>query len=139
MCPSSEDCTPNKVTGSVPLECSSGPETPKLLVINPVFVGKKRVFADFAIKTGFFLFWSSSQSSLNFTHISEKRIFLCSSLSISREKSFCAPPKIVYCPLSHATLAPRPDFIAVGNHNKTTKRMILLSLSTIPRNSLTAA
>ena len=44
--PPSEDCAPMKATGSVPLECISGPETPKILVINSVFVGKSRFFAD---------------------------------------------------------------------------------------------
>ena len=60
MCPPSENCAPKKVTCSVPLECSSGLETPKILVINPVFVGKNRFFADFAMKT--FFSWSSSQN-----------------------------------------------------------------------------
>ena len=40
MWPPSEDCAPKKVAGSMPLDCSSGPQIPKILVINPVFVGK---------------------------------------------------------------------------------------------------
>ena len=56
LCPSSEDCAPKKVTGSVPLECNSRPETPKILVITPEFVSKNCLFADFAIKTLFLLF-----------------------------------------------------------------------------------
>ena len=51
--PPSEDSAPKKVTGPVPLECSSRPETPKVLVITPEFVSKNCFFADFAIKTLF--------------------------------------------------------------------------------------
>ena len=48
--PLSEDCAPKKVTGSVPLECSSRLETPKILIITPEFVSKNRSFADSAVK-----------------------------------------------------------------------------------------
>ena len=48
--PPSEVCAPKKVTGSVPLKCSSRPETPKILGITPKFVSKNCFFADFAIK-----------------------------------------------------------------------------------------
>ena len=60
LCPPNKKCAPSKrglcpkITGSVPLECSSGPETPKILIINPVFVGKNSFFADFAMKTFFY-------------------------------------------------------------------------------------
>ena len=40
----------------VPLVCSSRPETPKILVITPEFVGKNHSFADFAVKTFVFCF-----------------------------------------------------------------------------------
>ena len=49
--PPSEDCAPKKVTSSVPLECSSRPETPKILLTTLEFVSKNCFFADFAIKT----------------------------------------------------------------------------------------
>ena len=39
-----ENCAQKKVTSSVPQECSSRPETPKLLVITPEFVGKNPFF-----------------------------------------------------------------------------------------------
>ena len=48
--PLCEDCAPKKVTGSVPLECSSRLETPKILIITPEFVSKNRSFADSAVK-----------------------------------------------------------------------------------------
>ena len=115
----SVDCTPKKVTGSVPLECSSGPETPKILVINPVFVGKSRFFADFTIKTFFFVlipevvkftrlfFLVFTQEFVEFCeYFVMKTFFLWSSLSNSREKSFCAPQKFVFAPPSHVTLTP---------------------------------
>ena len=53
--PKRELC-PKKVTGSVPLECSSRPETPKILVITPEFVSKNCFFAVFAIKTYHYYF-----------------------------------------------------------------------------------
>ena len=120
--PPSEVSAPKKVTSSVPMECSSEPETPKILVI----MGKNRFFANFAINT----FLSSSQTSWNFAHILQRRplfffglhpsifiilrifrdedLSLWSTLSNSREKSFCAFLKIVFAPppSSHATLAP---------------------------------
>ena len=82
-----ENCAPKKVTGSVPLECSSRLETPIILIITPEFVSKNRSFADSAVKNFFVL-------------------FLWSSLTNSREQSFCAPQKIYLCLPSHATLAP---------------------------------
>ena len=51
--PSSKDYAPKKVTGSVPLKCSSRPETLKILVVTLEFVSKNCFFADFAIKTLF--------------------------------------------------------------------------------------
>ena len=54
--PPSEDCTPKKVTSSVPLKCSSRSETPKILVITPEFVSKNCFFADFVIKILFLWF-----------------------------------------------------------------------------------
>ena len=85
--PLSEDCAPKKVTGSVPLECSSRLETPKILIITPEFVSKNRSFADSAVKNFVFL-------------------FLWSSLTNLREQSFCAPQKNYLCLPSHAPLAP---------------------------------
>ena len=84
--PLSEDCAPKKVTGSVPQECSSRLETPKILIITPELVNKNRSFADSAVKTFFLFLWSS--------------------LTNSREQSFCAPQKNYLCLPSHATLAP---------------------------------
>ena len=84
--PLSEDCAPKKVTGLVPLECSSRLETPKILIITPEFVSKNRSFADSAVKKFFLFLWSS--------------------LTNAREQSFCAPQKNYLCLPSHATLAP---------------------------------
>ena len=84
--PLSGDCVPKKVTGPVPMECSSRLETPKILIITPEFVSKNRSFADSSMKTFFFVCWSS--------------------LTNSRERSFCASQKNDLCLPSHATLAP---------------------------------
>ena len=62
LVPPSEDCAPKKVTGSVTLECNSRLGTPKTLVINPEFLSKNCLFADFAIKTLFYCFWSTPQN-----------------------------------------------------------------------------
>ena len=48
--PLCEDCAPKKVTGSVPLECSSRLETPKILIFTPEFVSKNCSFAGSAVK-----------------------------------------------------------------------------------------
>ena len=84
--PLSEDCVPKRVTGLVPLECSSRLETPKMLITTPEFVSKNRSFADSAVKTFFLFLWSS--------------------LTNSREQSFCAPKKNYLFLPSNATLAP---------------------------------
>ena len=55
--PQIEDYALNKVTGSMPPECSSRLETPKLLVITPEFMSKNCFFAYFAVTTFFFLFF----------------------------------------------------------------------------------
>ena len=65
---------PKKVTNSVALECSSGPESPKMLVINPVFVSKNRFCAYFAMKTFFFIFIPEF---VKFCAYFAKRIFFC--------------------------------------------------------------
>ena len=85
--PLSEDCVSKKEAGSVPLECSSRLETPKILIIFPEFVSKNRSFADSAVKNFYVL-------------------FLWSSLTNSREQSFCALQKNYLCLPSHATLVP---------------------------------
>ena len=46
--PPSEDCASKNLTSSMLLESNSRPETPKILVISPEFVSKKRFFVDFA-------------------------------------------------------------------------------------------
>ena len=94
--PPSEDCAPKKVTGLVPLKCSSRSETPKMLVITPEFVCKNSFFVDFVMSTHFsawfyprtrrnshtfwdedllFSFWSSPQHSWKSVHISKRRLF----------------------------------------------------------------
>ena len=83
--PLSEDCAPKKVTGSVPLECSSRLETTKILIITPEFVSKNRSFADSAERNFFVL--------MVVTHEFEGTKFLC-------------PPKKYLCLPSHATLVP---------------------------------
>ena len=84
--PLSEDCASKKVTGSVPLECSSGLETPKILIITPEFVSKNRSFADSAVKTFF--------------------CFYCRHSRIRGNKVFVPPKKNYSCLPSHTTLAP---------------------------------
>ena len=104
-CPPSGDCAPKKATGSVPLECSLGSETPKILIVNPVFVGKNCFCAEFAMKT--FCYWSSPQGSYNYAHMSRrKQFFFWSSLSNSRKNGFLPPKTYLRLP-SHATLAPK--------------------------------
>ena len=100
MCPPSEDCASKKVTGSVPLDCSLGPEAPKILFINPVFLSKNRFFADFAMKT-FILFFCLHPKIRGISRIFyDEDLFLWSSLLNSREKSFCAPKKLHMPPQS---------------------------------------
>ena len=72
--PLSENCAPKKVTGSVPLECSSRLDTdhhPRIRVQEPFF-------RRFCGEDLFLFFWSS--------------------LTNSREQSFCAPPKKLFMP-----------------------------------------
>ena len=54
--PLSKDCVSKKVTGLVPLECSSRLEIPKILIITPEFMSKNHFFADSAVKN-FFCFY----------------------------------------------------------------------------------
>ena len=82
--PLSEDCAPKKVTGLVPLECSSRLETPKILIITPEFVSKNRSFADSAVKN-----------------------FYGRHSRIRGNKVFVPPQKKYLCLPSHA--APAPD------------------------------
>ena len=102
--PPSEDCAPKKVTGLVPLECSSGFETPLILISNPVFAGKNRSFADFATKT-FLVF---TLEFIEFCAYFVKKTFLflviTPSLSNSRKKIFLLPPKNYKCPPPTVTL-----------------------------------
>ena len=49
--PQERTVPPKKFTGLVLLECSSRPETPKILVVTPEFVNKNGFSVDFAIKT----------------------------------------------------------------------------------------
>ena len=86
--PLSEYCAPKKVTGTVPQECSSRLETPKILIITPEFVSKNRSFADSAVKTFFFVFFFGLHS------------------RIRENKVFVPPQKNYLCLPSHATLAP---------------------------------
>ena len=74
--PLSEDCVPKKVTGPVPMECSSRLETPKILIITPEFVSKNRSFADSAMKTFF--------------------LFACLHLRIRGNEVFVPPKKMIY-------------------------------------------
>ena len=87
--PLREDCAQKKVTGSVPLECSSRFETPKILIITPEFMSKNRSFADSAVKIFFFAF-------MVVTHEFEGTKFLC------------PPKKIIYA--SPVTLLWRQTF-----------------------------
>ena len=94
----SKDYAPKKVTVLVPLECSTGPETPKILVINQVFVGKNRFCKfhdeDLLLFKKFFLGLHPRIRRIS-RIFRDENLFLYS-LSNSREKSFCVPTKIVY-------------------------------------------
>ena len=119
---SSEDCPPKKVRGSMPLECSSRPETLKILVTTPEFVSKNCFFADFAINTHFFVVppWKSwkfihffemktfffSVFTQEFVEIRPKKLcFLVHTLEFGALNFLCSP-KICLCLPSHAILAP---------------------------------
>ena len=65
----SEDCTLKKKTGSVPLECSSGSETPQNTGHHPRIRGQEPFFRRYSDKNPFFV-WSSPLNSWNFVHIS---------------------------------------------------------------------
>ena len=103
--PPSEDCASKKVTGSVPLDCSLGPETPKLLFINPVFLSNNRFFADFAMKTCI-LFFGLHTKFVEFRAYSAMKTFFYGLHSQTRGKKFFVPPKNCMWPSSHAALAP---------------------------------
>ena len=101
----SENCVQKKVTGSVPLECSLRPETPKTLVITSEFVSKNCFFAHFAIKT-LFVFVSFPHVSGKFAHISRWRPLFFGPLSqIRGNKVFVPSKKIVYAPQSRYSSA----------------------------------
>ena len=101
LCPPSENCAPKKATGLVPVQFSSRPETPKILIITHEFVSKNRFFADSSVKTFCFFFCFFGFHS---------RI---------RGKKFLCPPKIVYAPqlrysgagLSREDVQPTDSFI----------------------------
>ena len=95
LCPPSEDCAPKKLTGSVPLKCSSRAKTPKILVIAQEFVGKNSFFADFAVKTFFFGF---TPESVEFHKYFAMKTFVFWSLFSTK---FLFLPKIVYAPAVH--------------------------------------
>ena len=97
---------PKESNRHVPLEYSLGPETHKILVINPVLVGKNRIFADLAMKTCFVFLVFTQKICENSCIFCNEDLFLWSSLSILKEKSFSAPPKYCLSSPSHVTLAP---------------------------------
>ena len=85
--PLSEDCVSKKEAGSVPLECSSRLETPKILIITPEFMSENCSFADSAVKNFCFCFYGRHSR-------------------IRGNKVFVPPKKKYLCLPSHATLAP---------------------------------
>ena len=90
--PLSENCAPKKATGSVPHECSSKPETPKILVIIPEIVSKNCFFAGFAIKIYFLRFHP------RIVKICDKDLrFLVHTLEFQALKFLCSR-KICLCP-----------------------------------------
>ena len=108
MCHLSVDCAPKRVTSSVPLECSSGSKTPKILIINPVFVGTNRCFADFAMKTFFFFaLHPRIRRIMRYAYFAKMTFFFGLHFRI-REKYIFVPPqkKKFMPPPNHATLAP---------------------------------
>ena len=87
--PLSEDCAPKKVTGSVPLECSSRLETPKILIITPEFVSKNRSFADSTVKTFLFGFFGlHSRIRGNKVFVPPKKIIYASPVTLLWRQTF---------------------------------------------------
>ena len=93
LCPPSEDCAPKKVTGTVPLECSSRPETPKILVI-PQNSWVKNFFLQISWWRLFFCFQPGIRGISHMLR-SENLCFL-----FSLSAKFLCPSKIVYAPQS---------------------------------------
>ena len=86
--PLSEDFAPKKVTGSVPLKCSSRLETPKMLIITPEFLCKNRSFADSAVKTFFFFFRRHSRIRGNKVFVPPKKIIYASPVTLLWRQTF---------------------------------------------------
>ena len=98
LCPLKRGLCPKKETCLVPLECSSRSETPKILIITPKFVKKKRYFADFAVKTFFGLHPRIRVQEPFFRRFCGKYLcFLVFTLEIEGTKFLC-PPKNCLCP-----------------------------------------
>ena len=98
LCLPSKDCAPKKVTGSVPLECSSRPETPKILVTTPEFVSKNCFFRRLCDEDPFFGLHPRIRG------ISRWRpLFFGSPSQIWNDKVF-VPPENYLCPPIPVTL-----------------------------------
>ena len=86
MCPPKRELCPKEINRYGATGVQFGLRHPQILIINPVFVGKNPFFADFAMKTFFFV--------------------LCSRI---RGEMFCARSKFIFAPPpppSHAILEP---------------------------------
>ena len=88
LCLPSGDCAPKKVTGSALQECSSRPETPKILVITPEFMSKNCFFADFMIKTLFFFFGLYPRINENSGNAWNEDVFLVYTLEFVKIDAF---------------------------------------------------
>ena len=97
MCPPSEDCAPKKVTSSVPMECSSRPQNPKILVITSEFVSKNCFFRIFRNEDIFFLVFILEFVEIP-TYFAVKIFGFWFTLSNSKLEVFVPPKKIVYAP-----------------------------------------
>ena len=84
----SEDCTPKKVTGSVPLECSSRLETPKILIILPEFMSKNCSFADSVVKTFFCFYGRHSRIRGNKLFVPPKKLIYASPVTLLWRQTF---------------------------------------------------
>ena len=93
LCPPSKDCAPKKVTGSVPLKCSSRPDTFKILVVTQEFGSKNCFFRRFCNKDSCFLWFHTESVEIR----NEILCFLVHTLEFGALNFLC-PPKFVYAP-----------------------------------------
>ena len=94
--PQSKDCAPKKVTGLVPLECSSMPEIPQNTGHHPRICEQGLFFRRFCNKDLFLAF--TPEFAKFRAYFAMKTFGFWSTLLNSKEKSFYALSEIVYAP-----------------------------------------